>query len=448
MRRIEQYEQAKPIADNLKVKDMAKYEVGKILYADIWNMYGFSRIEKLKRIAALILCNPINFSECLDSKESKNIALEIQYKGHVERIDNSTIYNNLYRYLKPSKHMILEKKYIFHPRGCLKRLVRLINYFGDIRHFTIAERLYLAAQLVMVKGLIEYLERMEFFEGYRYLLIFQEYDTISSTVIQNAHLHGVKVISPQHGMPMNRHEDKDQLFFDGFQCDYKLVWNEFEKQQYISAGVRDDRIYIVGNTKTLCMEDFCSESYPDYSSLEKTEDFGVLLNCPQNDNAFEDNCKLLEAAQILAVEKDLHFYIKLHPLDSISKYKEILKCNCAYVLEPNITMKEYQKYVKFSIAHITAAIFDLIYDGCFVFQYVMGENYPVDISSIYKFTSPEELLVKYSKWTCNLLYYKEMYQATVNKYYIKNAKERHDAFFKYLLSEEDVYRQYLKYGEG
>ena len=68
MRRIEQYEQAKPIADNLKVKDMAKYEVGKILYADIWNMYGFSRIEKLKRIAALILCNPINFSECLDSK--------------------------------------------------------------------------------------------------------------------------------------------------------------------------------------------------------------------------------------------------------------------------------------------------------------------------------------------------------------------------------------------
>ena len=294
---------------------------------------------------------------------------------------------------------------------------------------------------MMVKGLIEYLERMEFFEGYRYLLIFQEYDTISSTVIQNAHLHGVKVISPQHGMPMNRHEDKDQLFFDGFQCDYKLVWNEFEKQQYISAGVSADRIFIVGNTKTLCMEDYCSESHPDYITMEKTEDFGVLLNCPQNDNAFEDNCRLLEAAQFLAVEKGLHFYIKLHPMDSISKYKEILKCNCAYVLEPNITMKEYQKCVRFSIAHITAAIFDLIYDGCFVFQYIMGENYPVDISSIYKFTSPKELLVKYNKWTCDFLHYKEVYQETVNKYYVINAKERHDAFFKYLLSEEGIERQ-------
>lgn len=439
MKRITQYESAKLRIDQLKIKDLSNYEVGKILYTDIWGMYALSLMQKIKRVMALMVCNPLHLSRYPDYVEGKDIALEIHYTNDVPRADNATIYNNVYEYLKPARHVLLEKKYKIQLSGILRRLVRLFQYASSISGFAMSERLYLAAQLVMIKGFIEHLDATSFFKGSRYLLIFQEHDTISNAVIQNAHTYGVKVISPQHGMPMNRHEGSDQMIFDGFQCDYKLVWNDFAKAQFLSAGIDKNKIFVVGNTKNLYATPTNVESGSSFEGSrfsDKPLFFGVLLNYPKNDRAFEYNCMLLSAAVELAKAIGMAFCVKPHPADSVDRYEKIMKSGMAEIIPASVTMHEYQQKVLFSIAHVTGAIFDLIYDGCFVFQYIMGENFPVDIDDIYKFSTPEELIDHFLKWKANYNTYATEYQKIVDKYYISDVKERHDNFFIQLFAGE------------
>ncbi len=445
MKRITLYESAKQQIDQLKIVDLPDYECGKLLYADIWHMYDFSLMQKLKRTAALIVCNPMHLSCYPDSVESENIAIEIHFTDHVQRADNAAIYNNLYEYLKPARHVLIEKKYKADLKGILKRIRRLFKYASCIEGFKVSERLYLAAQLVMVKGLTERLDEIQLFKGSRYLLIFQEYDTVSSSIIQNARLHGVKAISPQHGMPMNRHENADQMFFDGFQCDYKLLWNEFTKKQYMSAGISEDRLFVVGNTKEMKkVEDNCGLQKPasvssdggteNAGNEDEAERFGVLLDYPKNDGAYENNCSLLKAAEELAEAAGMKYLIKPHPTDLPERYSGKYSPEISEMLDAGVSMEEYKEKVRFSLAHITGAIFDLIYDGRFVFQYITEERFPVDLDGIYRFSSPQELIEKHAAWQSEFVRYGEEFKKTVEKYRICDAKERHDMFFENLFS--------------
>lgn len=435
MRRIEQYETVKKIIDMFHIRDFSGYQIGKILYASVWVMYDLSLWQKIKRIFALLVCDPIQITAFPDSAVGADIALEIRYPGDVQRADNAAIFNNLYEYLKPCRHVLLEKQYRLNLTGIPKRLVRLCRYARAVKGFPMSERLYLAAQLVLSRTLADLLDREKIFKDCRYLLIFQEYDTISSMVIQNAHHYKVKVISPQHGMAMNRHENEDQLVFDGFLCDYKLVWNDFEREQYLSAGIDPDRIFVVGNTKALKQQQELKEYKPVKNSFDMMASrFGVLLNCPNYDGAYDANKKLLTAAKALAAKTGMRYLVKTHPIDYAARYTDLFDSAKSEIVPASMTMDEYKDKVIFSLANVTGAIFDLIYEGRYVFQYIGSERYPVDMDDIYRFSSPEELIEHFEMWKTNYIKYSAEYKKTADKYRVEDKKERHDRFFQGLLA--------------
>ena len=435
MRCIEQYELAKPKVDEIELKDFRGYQVGKLLYASLWGMYSLTSGQKLKRILALLACKTLWLSDCEDTVDGQNLALEVRFPGEKERKDNKAIFQNLYQYMKPAKHLLLEKHYQLHLLGTLKRLNRLLRYCIGVNGFSLLEKLYLAAQLVLVKELSELLEKKNVFQNIKYMLIFQEYDTISSTVIQYAHQHAVRVISPQHSMPMNRHENTDQLFFDGFLCDYKLVWNDFEKDQYLLAGVDPNRLFVVGNTKTLG-EPQRAENSAAALTQEQWRSFGVLLDYPKSDGAIEASRQLLAVAKALAESEGMRCIVKLHPTDHAKRYADVLDTAWAQVLSPEVSMEEYQERVAFSLAHVTGAIFDLICNGYYVFQYIRGEKYPVDLDDIYRFTSLKELTQNVRQWRDDFEQYQKEYEKIIQKYRVTDARRKHDVFFQKLFAGE------------
>lgn len=427
MKKIDVYDKLKDELKDIYIADFEDYDLSKILCCDIWHAMDINILQVFIRTMAQLLCNCIHFNTLNDHKMTNNIAIEIKH-NNVIRVDNKTIFNNVYNYIKPSKHYQIEINYNIKISKLIKKIKRLKRYFFTLKDFEFKERLFLATRLVMVKEIIEYLDRAPFFDQCKFLLIFQEHDTISNVCVQNAKKYGVKVISPQHGCPMNRKADFEQLFFDAFSCDYKLIWNDFTKKQFISAGIPEEKLYVVGNTKKIMDK-------PKEIEMKKHMGvFGVLLDCPINYNAEKYNLDLLNCAERLAEKNDLKYIIKMHPIDDIKKYQNIKKSGrCMDICRNSMSMEEYQDSVDFSIAHITSAIIDLIYDYCFVFIMKTDIYYPIETDDVYFFNNDNQLISNYIKWKENYEKYFLQYKEIVKVYNVDNSKELHDLFFQKLL---------------
>lgn len=431
MKKIDKYEINKIKLKQIKISNLTDYDIPKMLYADLWHMEELSNTQKIVRVLAHIMCKTLHIRKFEDDCDSTNIAVEIQYPGNIFRKDNQTIFSNLYHYLKPARHILVTKQYIFDPKGIGGRLVGLYRCFRQVQGLPFCSRLFLAAQLVMVRAFIGSMKKV-FVSRYCFLLIFQEHDTISNAIIQTAQQYGTKVISPQHGMPMNRHEDNDQLHFDCFLADYKLCWNEATKLQFLSAGIDEKRLVVVGNTKKMYM--------PLTAKKEKKsfDVFGVVLDGPYIDQGIENNKSLIMIAVKLATEFRLNCVVKLHPFDKKENYLSEIHSSFAKVsiLDASITMEEYEDLVDFSLGHTTGAMLDLIYDNCFVFQYKTEVEFPIETDDIYIFHDYEELQKNYLKWKGYYEFYKTKYEDIVKKYRVENPIELHNRFFQTLFQNE------------
>lgn len=430
MKKIDKYYIEKRKIIDVKISDFKEYNIPKLLCCDIWNVIDLTKKQVLMRVIAQLFCRVLHIIEDIDSSTSKNIAIEIKYSNDIRK-DNQTIFNNIYRYLKPASHFTVIKKYKLNILHFPYRFFYFCKYILSFKNISLKNKMFLSAQLMMLKDFQNNLAKNIKFKQYNKMLIFQEHDTISSFIIQTAQKQGVKVISPQHSYPMNRNEDFDQMFFEGFLVDYKLLWNEFIYKQFLSANIDAKRLYIVGNTKLLNIvkNNVPQEKFFNY--------FGVTLEWPLNINADKNNLCLLEIADKLAQKYDMTYIIKFHPADDINKYNKILSSKyCKGVVDKNMSMSEYGEKVMFSLAHVTGAIIDLICDYRFVFIHKTEDiNYPIETNNIYQFTNYAQLDSNFNIWKNNYDYYKQEYKKIVDKYYVKNAKELHDKVIYKILKE-------------
>lgn len=429
MRKIEKYKINKEKLKQIKISNLTDYNIQKMLYADLWHMEELSNTQKIARVLLQIICKTLHISKFEDDFNSINMAVEIQYPGNIFRKDNQAIFCNLYNYLKPARHILIKKQYIFDLKKIGHRIVDLCKYFQQMQGFQFCNKLFLAAQLVMVSNFIDDIRKFFRFGQCRFMLIFQEHDTISNVIIQTAKQYGVQVISPQHSMPMNRHEDSDQLFFDCFSCDYKLLWNEASKKQFLSAGINEKHLVVVGNTKKMHI--------PNKKTEEKkmTNNFGIVLDGPMIDGATGNNRELVNIALKLSDEFGLGCIIKLHPFDEKERYLYKIRnvFAKAIILDTEAVMEQYEQMVDFSLGHTTGAMLDLIYDGCFLFQYKTDVKFPIETEDIYWFQDYEELRSKYIKWKENYEYYSKNYGDVVKRYHVENPVELHNEFFNKLI---------------
>lgn len=419
MSRIHEYYKLKSKIGNLVIDGL--WDAQKLLGADIWNLTVLNTREKMIRIAAILLCDVISVKEYPDSVNSSCLAVEIMYFKTAPRKDNKQIFRNLYSYLKPAVHILVEKRYKINLLYLLSKWKRLNIYRKMFPNFGKINSMYISAQLLVAN---ELKAKCSFLEDKKLLLIFQEDDLLSSTIVQMAQSKNICVVAPQHGMPLNRKEDIDQLPFDGFLADYKLLWSEAAKEQFLSAGIEDSRLVIVGNTKK--MDDDV------VTPVENNRVLGIILDCPDYEYAKEVNMKMLDFAKKLAKQNHLRIVVKVHPRDRLKCYRAVLKNE--ELLDMGTTMEEFEKMVSISIGHTSGAIFDLIYDGKIVFQYVDDKKYPVETLDICKFRNDKELSCIYQAWENDWgLHYKHYMEEVVPRYHTLNARGRHNEFFKKIL---------------
>lgn len=427
-RNIDLYEERKSVLEKIQLAEFQDYHIGKLLYAELWNMGQLSILQKVIRIIAYVIFNCLHISESDDLHKNNKLTVEIKGFNDAKRADNELIYANVSNYFKPCGHMLVYKKLKLEIKGLLNRLVSFGRYIGQIDELGFCNRAFLAAQLVMCRNFIILLETKNIFADCKYFLVFQESELIENTLVQTAKLHDVTVVSLQHGMPMNRHEDKDQLHFDCFSVDYKLCWNEATKKQFLSAGIDEEKLVVVGNTKKMHM--------PLTVKREKnlSDIFGVVLDAPIIDQGIDNNKTLIMMAVKLTTEFGLDCVVKLHPFDKKENYLSETRSSFAKVsiLDVSTTMEEYERLVDFSLGHTTGAMLDLIYDGCFVFQYKTEVEYPIETDDIYIFHDYEELKRNYLQWKENYEFYKNQYKDITKKYRVDNPIELHDRFFKTL----------------
>lgn len=416
MSRIHDYNRLKNKIGPLFIDGLG--DIQKLLCADMWNTTILNTKDKIVRIAAILCCDVISVQEYPDSVDSPCIAVEITYFKTMPRKDNEQIFNNLYSYLRPATHILVEKKYemnLFHLFSKWKRLNAYRKIFVNLG---IVDAMYLSAQLLVAN---ELKVKCSFLEDKKLLLIFQEDDLISSTIVQTAKSKNVCVIAPQHGMPLNRQEDIDQLQFDGFLADYKLLWSEAAKEQFVSAGIDASCLVVVGNTKKIDDSDIVEP-------VKNNRVLGVILDCPDYEYTRDANMKMIRLARKLAGQNHLRLVVKAHPRDKLETYRAVLKDG--ELLDIGTTMDEFEKMVSISIGHTSGAIFDLIYDGKIVFQYVDNQKYPVEILDICKFHNDEELCRIYQIWENEWdLQYENYIEKVVPRYHTLDARRRHDEFF-------------------
>lgn len=430
MKKIDKYYIEKRKIIDVKISDFKEYNIPKLLCCDIWNVIDLTIKQVLIRVIAQLFCRILHITEDTDSNTSKNIAIEIKYSNDIRK-DNQTIFNNIYKYLQPASHFTIIKKYKLDILRIPYRFFYFCKYILSFKNISLKNKLFLSAQLMMLKDFQSKLDKNIEFKQYKRMLIFQEHDTISSFIIQTAQKQKVKVLVPQHGSPMNRKEDFDQMFFEGFLANYKLLWNKFTYEQFLKAGISENNLFIVGNTKNLNIK-YNRLPHENLFSI-----FGVVLEWPLNINADENNKRLLLIAEKLSKKYNLTYIVKIHPVDNINKYEAILSDKyCKGFVDKNISMTEYGRNVIFSLAHVTGAIIDLICDYRFVFIHKTKDiNYPIETDNIYQFTNYSQLDNNFNIWKNNYDYYKQEYKKIVDKYYVKNAKELHDKVIYKILKE-------------
>lgn len=430
MKKIDVYEAKKRIIDQVKIPDMEQYDIRKILYSVIWRMVDLTPFQKWIRAVAYLVFKTFHISILDDHAKNDKLAIEIESIKEISRADNKLIFSNMYGYLKPCGHLLIQEKYKYKLdiKSIVYRAKLFIVYINSINKTYLCDRAFLAANLVMAKSLIDFILKEKIFDGCQFILLFQDHERIENVLAQTARLQGGKVITPQHSMPMNRHEDYDQLFFDCFSADYKLCWNEATKLQFLSAGIDEEKLVVVGNTKKMYMPLVNRSQKKTYNAL------GVLLDGPHVDQGIENNKALIMIAAKLATEFGLDCVVKLHPFDKKENYLSKIRSSFTKVsiLDAGTTMEQYEELVDFSLGHTTGAMLDLIYDNCFVFQYKTEIEFPIETDDIYIFHDYEELKRNYLKWKEHYEFYKIHNEDIVKKYRVENPIELHNRFFQTL----------------
>lgn len=216
---------------------------------------------------------------------------------------------------------------------------------------------------------------------------------------------GIKTATLQHAAFIAaRDVASDNFEFKGMElsnstADYFLAWNPFTRDEAIKAGISKDKIKVMGIPK------YCYYQENGEVSTEEHGCFGVALNAMSFDSL---NRKLIEAANYLARETGLKFYIKYHP-----QYKDFIYddlCDTNYFLghfELDTPVKDYINKVDFSLISNSSVFIEFVFLKHKVYRLQADELDKFNTIKTDMFRTNEELkhlVVKIEQNTSNTLF--------------------------------------------
>lgn len=362
-----------------------------------------------------------------ENQEKNNLVIWFDDDGFQKsRPDHREIFDNARYFIDEYHYVELKKIKNFTPWKIFKRINLIRKYKRSFQGICKGNLcLYMSSLICVVDDLYNLMQSSGIWNGKKNLLIFQDCDFASNTIVQLMKNKDIYTVELQHGQWLYRNEPYDDyLNIANFTADCILAWNEFTKTQFLKAGYDEKNICVAGSTKYV--------KEPETEALQKTKKqiFGVVLDTPVYSYSYSYNCKLLEIADHVAKNMGIAFYIKMHPYDSEENYKKfLLSENCLGCVERGMSMKAYAQMVDFSLAHTTSASVDLMILNAFVFLFRTEINNPIATKAFFEFKEETGLLESINDLMRHWEEYQQSYAEVRNIYRTENAAEKHKEFF-------------------
>lgn len=405
------------------IRNKYHLKLGKALSDRVWRSTFSSNMELFMRIFYCIFFRQYILSENTN-QNSKNLVF-IQDDIMKERQDHLKIFNNALSFINDYNFVYCKKVKKIYLLKWIKNVMLSCKWYKEFSFVkNYVARIYLASCMCIVDDFYNTINKEISLDGKEALLVFIDVDLIDNIIVQLMNNKGVLTVELQHGQWIFEKSCLDYLNFTSFTAQHILVWNEFEKQQFLKAGYEDNRMIVVGSTKYVRDNIEVTELKNEYRGC-----FGVLLDGPSLSYAEKSNKKLLQFAEQLSEQLQMDYYIKKHPRDKNIYEKEKKSIHCRNSLSPKLQMKEYASLIDFSICHTTGAAIDMMIMKSFVFIYKSDIYYPIQTDSFYEFSNISKL-IESVKYLINHMEEKRREYALIQKHYhVYNAEQLHKEFF-------------------
>ncbi len=196
---------------------------------------------------------------------------------------------------------------------------------------------------------------------------------------QHFNMKGILTLTSQHGqfrVAKEGFQNAESESYLNFISDYMLIWGDKTLDEFRKVGFDKNRFKIVGSLK----------KYKINPTESSGKAFGIILDGKINTNS---NQKMIKIGKKIAKDKNLKYYLRLHPNDSLKKYNSLLDSN--YV---GLAPKDYYKNVKFSLLHMTGVFVEALSHAHPFFVMMDEVQEEIFIEEYNSFKDSSELLLK------------------------------------------------------
>lgn len=258
---------------------------------------------------------------------------------------------------------------------------------------------------------------------YRYKLLVTFYDSMPEEAFlsQMFQLNNIETATLQHGAFTAWRENSIincGVELRTFNSDYFLCWNKFTVDEGKKCGIPEEKMKVVG------ILGYIGTCVPDWTNPHNGV-FGVVIG---HESFEEENLKLIECANLIAKEKDLKYYLKLHPNYDDHHFDNVVrKENYIGNVRKGISILEYANMVEFSIVGSSTVYVELIYINHDVIRYSSGAvtDKFKDVTIGKVVTSPEQI--------------KNLLLSPIHD------SKTDDSLFYYLCGYKDARSEYIKF---
>lgn len=274
------------------------------------------------------------------------------------------------------------------------------------------DRKYLSIQLVARRYTLNKIDKMNLFP--KVVMCFFDSSPDESVVMQYFKKRGAVTVTNQHGQAVFRswdYERVNQSQILNFKCDFYFAKGDMQKRQMEMAGVDGNKIKLVG---------IIGEHKQEIKN-NKTKVFGVYLDWSGFSFADKSNLILIKMAKVLAQKIGFKYFIKVHPGETLEKYKTIVDENCIAVYGEKLKLTDTFDKAEFVIIHVSSTYVDAYFYGIRCFKFDTDIAYPIAFGGDC-FSTIDEIIEKLAKW--NMLSDKE------RKNYILKVRKMYDVGWK------------------
>ena len=246
-----------------------------------------------------------------------------------------------------------------------------------------AERWIYLSSMIHIRRFLIYLEKQDLAQ-YRIGIVYNDLNQLDNAFVQYLKNIDVTTATCQHGI-FTASKPNGGLYFSGLElqhsiADIFLAWNPMTYDEAVLSGMEPSKIRILGISKCIGIKRDAEQG--------RKNAFGVILN---HASMYNYNIQLLQAANYVAENNDMKYYVKFHPSLDLSAYDDYLDERYALKLPIKTSVTEYSNLVDFSILSHSTVYVELLFLKSKVYLLHVDNLCKFTHFSEYDFSSKEEL---------------------------------------------------------